>query len=152
MKVLFVCLGNICRSPLAEGVFRKFAQQAGVSDRFEVDSAGTSSYHVGESPHPGARHIAAQHGISLDGGYARRITPDDLERFDWLIAMDRSNAEALVRLDPAVRDKVRLLLDFADVGEKDVHDPYYDGSFEWTYRQIEAGCRGLLDHLRQQRR
>jgi protein-tyrosine phosphatase len=149
LKILFVCLGNICRSPLAEGLFRRLAEEAGAGDRFEVDSAGTSSYHVGEEPHAGTRRIAEQQGISLDGKRARQVGLDDLENFDLLIAMDRKNAAGLLDLSPAARDKVHLLLDYADVGTKDVHDPYFDGDFERTYRQIEAGCQGLLRHVMQ---
>lgn len=148
MKVLFVCLGNICRSPLAEGLFKELLRKEGLTDRVEVESAATSDYHVGEPPHPEVRRLAEAHGFSLDGKRARQLTPQDLEEFDLVVAMDRSNLEEILAMNPAAEGKTHLLLDFAQVREKDVHDPYYSGGFELTYRQIEAGCRGLLEHLK----
>ncbi len=150
MRVLFVCLGNICRSPLAEGLFRELLRKAGLSDRVEVDSAGTADYHQGAPPHPGIRRLAQEKGFSLDGQRARRLTLQDLEEADLIVAMDRSNREEVFALNPQVEPKVRLLLEFADTRELDVHDPYYTGDFTRTYRQVEAGCRGLLTHIRRQ--
>ncbi len=148
LRILFVCLGNICRSPLAEGLFRKLAQEAGLHDPIEVKSAGTSAYHLDEPPHPGVRQLAREYGFSLDGKRSRQITPEDLQRFDLIIAMDRSNLEDLLAMDPSVREKTHLLLEFAETDEKDVHDPYYNRDFQLTYEQVEAGCRGLIEHLR----
>ena len=150
LKILFVCLGNICRSPLAEGLFKELLRREGLSERVEVGSAGTSDYHVGEPPHPGVRRLARRHGFSLalDGKRARQLSPQDVRTFDLIVAMDRSNLEEIVAMSPEARAKTRLLLDFAKAREKDVHDPYYTGDFERTYRQVEAGCRGLLEHLR----
>jgi len=148
LKVLFVCLGNICRSPLAEGLFREMLRREGLEGRVEVDSAGTSDYHVGEPPHPGVRRLARQYGFSLDGKRARQLTAQDLARYDLIVAMDRSNLDEILTLSPEARGKAHLLMDFAKAPEKDVHDPYYTGDFEWTYRQVEAGCRGLLQHVK----
>lgn len=148
VKILFVCLGNICRSPLAEGLFQKLAREAGLGDRIEVESAGTSAYHVGEPPHPGVRQLAEQHGFPLDGKRSRQLAPQDLARFDLILALDRQNLEEILMMDPGAGEKTHLLLDFAETDEKDVHDPYYDGDFLKTYEQVEAGCRGLIEHLR----
>lgn len=150
-KILFVCLGNICRSPLAEGVFSKLIQEAGLAKQFEVDSAGTAGYHVEERPHRGSQRVAQAHGVSLDGQCARQIVAADFDRFDWLIGMDRANVNTLLRLRPDARDKVHLLLDFDETDVKDVHDPYYDDNFEHTYRQVETGCQGFLKFLGEQR-
>lgn len=148
MKILFVCLGNICRSPLAEGLFREMLRREGLEGRVEVASAGTSDYHVGEPPHPGVRRLARQYGFSLDGKRARQITSQELRSYDLIVAMDRSNLEEILALEPEARERARLLMDFAPTREKDVHDPYYTGDFERTYRQVEAGCRGLLQHIK----
>jgi len=144
VDILFVCTGNICRSPLAEGVLKRMLAQAGLADRVRVDSAGTTGYHAGEAPHPGVAALAREHGVELDGKRARQVSPEDAEAFDLLIGMTRSHRDALA----GAGDKVRLLADFADFGDPDVHDPYYSGDFEKTYRQVEAGCRGLLEHLK----
>jgi protein-tyrosine phosphatase len=148
LKILFVCLGNICRSPLAEGFFKQLIQEAGLHDRIEVESAGTSAYHLDEPPHPGVRQLAERYGFTLDGTRSRQLTPHDLERFDLIIAMDRSNLEDILMMDPGAGEKAHLLLDFADMNEKDVHDPYDSGDFQRTYEQVEVGCRGLIEHLR----
>lgn len=144
MRILFVCTGNICRSPLAKGLFEKLAQDEGVAERFEVDSAGTTDYHVGESPHPGVQHLAQERGFSLDGR-ARQVTPEELASYDLIVAMSAEHVEQLARMDPDMRDRVRLLLEFVPEATKGVHDPYFDGDFQKTYDQVETGCRGLLD-------
>jgi len=149
-KILFVCLGNICRSPLAEGVFRKMVQDADLADQFEIDSAGTASYHIGDPPSMGSQRLAIDHGASLDGQRARQVKASDFEQFDWLIAMDQSNMNNLLRLSPESANKIRLLLDFVDEANNEVHDPYYDGNYALTYHQVETGCRGFLRFLQQQ--
>ena len=153
IRVLFVCTGNICRSPLAEGTFNKLIEDAGLADRFEVDSAGTTSFHVGEPPHRGVARLAREHDVPLDGR-ARQVTSgNDLERYDWIIGMTPEHTEHLRWMNPDVEDRIRLLLEFAGephVAAGGVHDPYYDGDFQTTYDQVEAGCRGLLDHLRKE--
>ncbi len=151
-SVLFVCLGNICRSPLAEGVFRHLVEQEGLNERFIIDSAGTGAWHVGDGPDPRSLDVAAAHGVPLDGK-ARQVTPDDLRRFDVVVAMDRENLSALERLAEASGGTARLSLlrqfDAAADGD-DVPDPYYGGphGFESVYEMIRAACEGLLSELR----
>ena len=149
-SVLFVCMGNICRSPTAEGVFRHHAEQAGVSDRIRIDSAGTHAYHVGEPADRRARAAAERRGISLDGISARRVTTDDFERFDLILAMDEDNrAQLRAEAPDEHRGKVRLFLEFADVSETEVPDPYYGGAagFERVLDLVEDASRGLLETL-----
>lgn len=153
VSVLFVCLGNICRSPLAEGVFTSLLEQEGMADRFRVDSAGTGSWHVGEPPDRRAAAVARRHGIRLTGR-ARRTAAEDLDAFDWVIAMDTSNLRALERLgDGGATARLHLLREFEPEGDGedlDVPDPYYGGDdgFQRVYEMIERCCRGLLDHIR----
>ena len=153
IRVLFVCTGNICRSPLAEGLLQRLIEDAGLDERFEVDSAGTTSFHVGEPPHRGVARLARAHGVHLDGR-ARQVTSgDELEDYDWIIGMTPEHVERLQWMNPDAQDRIRLLLDFADGADRDemgVHDPYYDDDFQRTYDQVESGCRGLLDFLRQE--
>lgn len=152
IRVLFVCLGNICRSPMAEGVFGHLVSQAGLSEKISVDSAGTGSWHVGEPPHPGTRRVLQQHGITLDST-ARQVAPTDLRTADYVIAMDRENVLDLQRLDRQgfLNGKLRLLLDFAPPGTpREVPDPYYDNSFDTVYRLVDAGSQGLFAHIRRE--
>ena len=155
MRILFVCMGNICRSPTAEGVMRHVLCEAGLGARVEVDSAGTGAWHVGEPPDGRARAAARRRGIELDTS-ARKVTRADLDAFDLVLAADASNRRDLLRLagdDPQRRAKVRMLREFdpASVrsGELDVPDPYYgDGDgFEHVLDVVEAACRGLLAEL-----
>lgn len=151
IRVLFVCLGNICRSPIAEGVLRQLVQETGLSDQIEIDSAATSSYHIGEPAHRGAQRVLAQNGIRYQGR-SRQIRYADFGDFDYLIAMDTDNMRDLQRVGSrAVEGKVYRLLDFASRNtEHDVPDPYYTGDFEHVYQLVEDGCQGLLDHIRNQ--
>jgi protein-tyrosine phosphatase len=154
MRVLFVCMGNICRSPTAEAVLRHLAAQAGWGDRLQVDSAGTGSWHVGEPPDPRAVAAAAARGIRLTGA-ARQVRASDLERFDLVLALDRSNLSDLRRLARGTTGGARLGLlreyDPAAVaaGTLDVPDPYYgaEGGFDEVLDIVEAACRGLLADL-----
>jgi protein-tyrosine phosphatase len=153
MRVLFVCLGNICRSPTAEGVLRVLAAREAPELFLEVDSAGTAGYHVGEPPDPRTRQAAARRGYDLSALRARIIEPEDFQRFDLILAMDRDNLRVLrSRAPAAVHERLRLLLEFAphDGGPEDVPDPYYGGpnGFEEVLDLIEAAARGLLAHLR----
>ncbi len=151
-RVLFVCLGNICRSPMAEAVFRHLVQQEGLADRFEIESGGTGGWHVGEPPHWGTLRELKERGIDLGGKRARQITAWDVESADYVVAMDRSNLRALQRYSGRNRldGKVHLLLDFAgEVGVQDVPDPYYEGNFDYVYELVEAGCWGLLAYIRE---
>jgi protein-tyrosine phosphatase len=154
--VLFVCLGNICRSPLAEGVFRELVRQEGLEDRFEIDSAGTSNYHEGDAPDTRTAQVALRRGVRLDHA-ARQIRPEDVERFDFVIAMDRENLRKMQRVvGPGPhRAEVRLLRSFdPEPGEdSEVPDPYFGGprGFEDVHDMVERACRGLLQHVREQR-
>jgi len=156
VRVLFVCLGNICRSPTAEGVMRALAAEAGVDHRLEIDSAGTGSWHVGHPPDDRAAAAAARRGIELAGA-ARRVEPPDLDRFDLVIAMDRDNLAELERMaGDGTRAKLALLRQFdeaaAAAGELEVPDPYYGGEdgFDLVLDVVTAGCRGLLLEIAEQ--
>lgn len=147
-SVLFVCLGNICRSPLAEGIFRHQAETGGLADRFEVDSAGTGAYHSGEPPDSRSIAVAASHGIRLTGT-ARQVRADDFGRFDVIVAMDESNRRSLQRLRGGGA-RIVMMRDYdPQAGDPDVPDPYYGGpgGFERVYRILERACAGLLDEL-----
>ena len=150
-RILFVCLGNICRSPMAEGVFRHLVAARGATERFHIDSAGTGAWHVGEPPDSRAQEVVGSRGIDISAQRARRIELDDFERFDMLLAMDRSNQTVLQRLAPEPhRDKTKLLLSFApDCKRKDVPDPYFGGAdgFEHVLDLIESASAGLFEAL-----
>ncbi len=156
MRILFVCLGNICRSPTAEAVFRQVAAQEAPDLQIQVDSAGTAAYHVGQAPDPRTRAAALRRGYDLSALRARVVGPSDFERFDLILAMDSENLSDLRRLAPqTARARVRLFLEFApDLGTTDVPDPYYGGSngFEEVLDLVEAASRGLLRHVREQMR
>lgn len=145
-RILFVCLGNICRSPTAEGVFARLAQEAGVE--VGIDSAGTGGWHVGNPPDARATREAAKRGYDLSVLRARQVRPGDFEAFDLILAMDRSNLADLERMRPAGNDTpVRLFLDYADSPRDEVPDPYYDGGFDLVLDLIEGASRGLLAEL-----
>ena len=153
IKVLFVCLGNICRSPLAEGVFRHHVEQAGLSDRFEIDSCGTGSWHVGEMPDPRMRQTAERHGLSIDDQRGRQLIARDLEEFDYIFAMDQQNLRGLYHLDDEEnhRDKIFLFRQLdPEPGDYQVPDPYFGGElegFEHVYQLVERTSKQLLNHL-----
>jgi len=151
LRVLMVCTGNICRSPTAEGVLRQLAAQSGWGRRLEVDSAGTTAYHVGEPPDRRSQAHAQRRGYDLSSQRARQVEDVDFRRFDWILAMDRGHLLELRDQAPVlVHDRIRLLLDFAPGLEgRDVPDPYYggDGGFEQVLDLVEAGCRGFLAEM-----
>ncbi|UJR78763.1 low molecular weight protein-tyrosine-phosphatase [Sandaracinus amylolyticus] len=151
VRVCFVCLGNICRSPTAEAVFRRDVEAAGIAHRFEIDSAGTGDWHVGELAHPRTRATAEQHGIAITHR-AQRFTSADFARFDWIVAMDRGNVQALRDLAPddAEQAKVHLFRTWeADAPlHAEVPDPYYSGQFDLVLEICERASSGLLAHLR----
>jgi protein-tyrosine phosphatase len=150
-RLLFVCLGNICRSPMAEGVFRRVAEQEGVLERFEIDSAGLGDWHVGQAPDTRAQSAARRRGIDISHQSARQVTPADYARFDLLLAMDGSNfAELIERAPKEARHKIRRFLDYApQMGVHDVPDPFYGGreGFDHALDLIEHAARGLLADL-----
>ena len=148
-RLLFVCTGNICRSPLAEAIFRHQAEQAGRGSDFEVDSAGTHGYHEGEPADPRARRVGAARGVAVTS-IAREVRDSDFKRFDLILALDRGHLRDLQRRCPApLRDKIRLMRDFGDPPGGDVPDPYYSGeeAFEEVFDLLDGCCRGLLAEL-----
>jgi protein-tyrosine phosphatase len=150
ISVLFVCMGNICRSPTAEGVFRHHASEAGLSDRVFIDSAGTHAYHVDEPPDRRAVAAAERRGVSLQDIRARRVSDEDFDRFDYIIAMDEDNVARLQEQgSPEHHSKVRLFLEFSSSGSQEVPDPYYGGAagFERVLDLVEDASRGLLETL-----
>lgn len=149
INVLFVCLGNICRSPMAEAVFQKLVDEAGLTDRFHIDSAGTGSWHVGEKAHPGTRAILAEHGIVYNGR-SRQITSQDMSNpHTYIITMDQSNSSNVQR-QFGEHPKLYRLLDFSSqTAETDVPDPYYTNNFPYVYQLVTDGCRGLLATIRE---
>ena len=151
-NVLFVCLGNICRSPMAEAMFRDLVKKEGLAGRFEIGSAGMGDWHAGEPPHPGTREALKRHGIGPDGLVAKAVSQAMLDRADYVVAMDDDNLADLRswRID---RRKVSRLLDYApEVETRDVPDPYYDGRFELVYQLVSRGSQGLLEQIRKQHR
>ncbi len=148
VKVLFVCMGNICRSPLAHGLFEHRVQQAGLSKRITIDSAGTHAYHVGNLPDPRSQQTAENHGIDLSSQRARQVKASDFEQFDYVVAMDRDNYSTLSSQCPDEhRHKLKLFMEFApQLSETEVPDPYYGGEsgFEMVYQLIDAAANGLM--------
>jgi protein-tyrosine phosphatase len=154
VKVLFVCMGNICRSPTAHGVFRKLVRDEGLSGNIEIDSAGTHGYHVDEPPDRRAVQTAARRGVVLDDLRARRVRPDDFRYFDYVLAMDQDNYASLSAICPrGLEHKLMLLMDFApELRTREVPDPYYGGAggFETVFDMVEAAAWGLLADIRKQ--
>ncbi len=152
-KLLFVCLGNICRSPTAEGVMRHIVEQEGLADRFELDSAGTGSWHIGEAPDPRSTAHAEARGIAI-GGKARQVSSADFDHYDLILAADAFNFRDLRSIAPTdeLETKVKMLRDFDPMStpdDLDVPDPYYGGpnGFDDVIDLVEAACRGLLDSV-----
>jgi len=152
VKILFVCMGNICRSPTAQGVFESRVAATELARRVQIDSAGTHAYHVGEQPDPRATQAAAKRGIDLSRQRARRVEAVDFARFDYVLAMDSSNLDDLLSICPEEHQgKVRLFLEFAGPSVRhDVPDPYYGGpqGFERVLDLVEEGARALIEDIR----
>jgi protein-tyrosine phosphatase len=154
INVLFVCLGNICRSPMADAVFQDKVQEAGLSDKISVDSAGTGGWHAGESAHRGTLKVLKKHGIAYNGR-ARQFKDSDLSEFDYILAMDLSNLNNIERMagrNAAV--KIALFLHYAQeagtIDEDEVPDPYYTGQFDYVYDLVNKGADALLNHIRRE--
>ncbi|BCO18475.1 protein-tyrosine-phosphatase [Alteromonas sp. KC3] len=149
ISVLFVCLGNICRSPTAEAVFKQKAAEAGLS--LNIDSAGTHGYHIGSPPDKRSQAAGVERGYSFKGLKCRRVDESDFEKFDYILAMDNSNLSNLHGMSPAqYHDKIKLFLDYADEEDKEVPDPYYGGKrgFELVLDLIETASDGLIAHIK----
>ncbi|OLN24024.1 protein tyrosine phosphatase [Domibacillus antri] len=148
INVLFVCLGNICRSPMAEALFRNLVEKEGLSDQITVDSAATSSWHIGSPPHKGTLAILKQYDISSEGLLGRQLTKEDFEKFDYIVGMDESNITNIYDITGQPdHPKIIRLLDLTE-HKKDVPDPYYTGDFQETYYLVTAGCQALLEKIR----
>jgi protein-tyrosine phosphatase len=154
VRVLFVCLGNICRSPTAEVIVRERLARAGLDQVVELDSAGTGSWHIGKAPDTRAQRAGAERGYSMEGLRARQVGPDDFHHFDYVLAMDEANLADLEMKRPAhARADLRLFLDFLPQGGvRDVPDPYYGGEqgFAHVLDLVEGAADGLIEHLREQ--
>ncbi|MBE0484526.1 low molecular weight protein-tyrosine-phosphatase [Marinobacter sp.] len=151
VSVLFVCLGNICRSPTAEGVFRQLASQQGISERLRIDSCGTGNWHIGKAPDTRSMEAAGRRGIDISGLRARQIAVEDLDRFDYVLVMDRENlADVRDLWHQNGGTEPRLLLEFGESGQAEVPDPYYGGEdgFERVLDLIHDASKGLLEDIR----
>lgn len=148
MNVLFLCLGNICRSPMAEAVFRQMVQERELDQRIEIDSAGLSDWHAGARPHRGTLEVLTTHGIAHESIRSRQIQREDLQHFDYIVAMDDENMQGLKKLGAELGPKVFRLLDLVEeVQDKNVPDPYYSGNFEQVYQLVNVGCQRLFEKI-----
>ena len=150
ISILFVCMGNICRSPLAQGIFQSVVHEQRLADRFMVDSAGTGGWHVGDPPDPRARHVASTHGIDISTQQCRQIGPHDFNRFDLILAMDQNNLTELKRACPAQCNvEIDLFMAYAGLGQKPVPDPYYggDAGFETVFQMLRTGAEAMVPKL-----
>lgn len=150
VRVLMVCLGNICRSPTAHGVFQHHIERAGLTDVIRVDSAGTGDFHIGEKPDKRSRAAAKKRGYSIGGLRARQVQPEDFEKFDYILAMDDNNLRDLMLLCPKPhRHKLSLFMEFADSNYSAVPDPYYGkgDAFELVLNLVEEASEALLTHI-----
>ena len=144
-RVLFICHGNICRSPMAEFVLKDMVRKRGMEDRFEIASAATSREEIGNPVYPPVRRKLAEHGIACTGHRARQMTKEDYDRYDMIICMDDNNKRNIMRMTGGDPDnKISLLLDFTERTGQQVADPWYTGNFDATWRDVTEGCEGLL--------
>ncbi|WP_160726028.1 low molecular weight protein-tyrosine-phosphatase [Bacillus sp. USDA818B3_A] len=148
INVLFVCLGNICRSPMAEAFFRRLVKKENLSNKIAVDSAATSSWQIGFPPHEGTLNILKKYNISSNGLIGRKLRKEDFRKFDYIIGMDESNIKNIYRITgKSNHPKIIRLLDLTKY-RKDVPDPFFTGDFDETYRLVSSGCRALLNKIR----
>ena len=154
VKVLFVCMGNICRSPTAHGVFEALVEREGLADLIEVDSAGTHAYHIGKSPDRRSQDTARKRGLDISSQRARKAESSDFDQYDYILAMDQDNYHALCSICPEGKEnKLQLLMDYApELRMREVPDPYYGGphGFEKVFDMVEAAAIGLLEDVREQ--
>lgn len=150
INVLFVCLGNICRSPMAEALFRDLVKKEGLKDQIVVDSAGTSGWHVDSPPHEGTLNILRKYKVPAEGLAGRQLKKEDAEKFDYIIGMDESNIQNIKKMlgQPRQPHIIRLL-DLTN-HQKDVPDPYYTGDFQETYDLLSEGCKRLLEKIKEE--
>ena len=149
MRILFICHGNICRSPMAEFVMKDLVRKAGLESQFHIESAATSTEEIGNPVYPPARRKLAEHGIDCAGKTARQLRNEDYDRFDLLIGMDRANLRNMHRICGDDFDgKLHLLMEYAGRPDAEVADPWYTGDFETTWQDVLAGCQGVLDILK----
>lgn len=147
IKILFVCHGNICRSPMAEFILKDMTAKRGISDNFYIASAATSTEEIGNPVHPGTRNKLARYGISTAGKHAVQMQRSDYQKYDYIVGMDRWNYKNMLRIvGEDSQHKISLLLDYTD-HPRDVADPWYTGDFDKTYEDIVSGCEGLLNHI-----
>lgn len=155
IRVLMLCMGNICRSPMAEAVFRNMVEKAGLAEKISVDSAGTSGYHAGELAHPRTLQVLERNHIYYDGR-SRQVRAEDFVKFDYILAMDRDNLRQIDHYIETSRAKVTLFLSYAYhaglMTFDEVEDPYYNDRYEDTYEVIRVGCKALLDYLKERYR
>ncbi|WP_174615943.1 low molecular weight protein-tyrosine-phosphatase [Virgibacillus ihumii] len=153
IRVLFICLGNICRSPMAEAVFRNLVQQDNLSDKITVDSAGIGHWHSGEPPHKGTRDMLDKLHISYKDMKARQVHSTDWRDFDYIIAMDDQNIRDLRNINDEMSEvTIAKLMDFVkDPDNENVPDPYFTGNFDYTYELVSKGCNGLLDNIKKEK-
>ncbi|GAA0498081.1 protein-tyrosine-phosphatase [Salinibacillus aidingensis] len=150
INVLFVCLGNICRSPMAEAIFRQMVEKEGLSGKVETDSAGIGHWHIGQPPHKGTQELLSEKSVPVEGMKARQIDTSDWDKFEYIVGMDAQNIRDLQALrNTSDQVEVKRLMDYVPhPKERDVPDPYFTGNFDYVFELVEEGCRYLLKDIK----